>query len=366
MRVLQPEVAEERKKRLLQWVIHHYIRTSRPIGSQVIAEEGKFSLSPATIRNTLKELEDEGFLFQPHASAGRVPTDKGYRFYVDYLVEAQRLASDERARIEREYTDRMAELDNLLAQTSRTLSLLSRSAGFALSPRLDSQVVKRIELVPIAAGNCLAILVTQSGLVRHWPFALNVELPPGRLRLVNQFLNENLGRRSVHEIQATLIERIEAAEREFRDLEGLFRHFLKEFSRHCGPEELYLEGMVNILPSEPVDLEAFRGLLNVVQEKKRLAELLEGEFEGQLKAPKGDSRKSKVQVKIGRENALIELKDLSVITSTYEVNDRVMGLLGIIGPKQMEYPKMIALVNFVSQVVSKTLSRWDEVYGSNE
>ena len=362
MRVLQPEVAEERKRSLLQWVIHHYIRTSKPIGSQVIAEEGKFNLSPATIRNTLKELEDEGYLLQPHHSAGRIPTDKGYRFYVDYLVDAQRLASEEKSRIERDYQDRVSELDNVLAQTSRTLSLLSHSAGFALSPRLESQVVKRLELVPMAPGHYLAILMTQSGLIRHWPVSLAFDIPKTRLQLVNQFLNEDLGRHSVAEIQGSLVERIEAAEKEFRDMSVFMRHFLKDFSRHCGPEELYLEGVANVA-AEAMDLGEFRSLLAVVQEKKRLSELLEEEFEGRRKSAKAGHKKDKVQVKIGAENALAPLKNLSLITSTYEVKDQTVGLLGIIGPKHIEYPKMIALVNFVAEVVSRTLSRWEEIYG---
>src|SRR5579862_6077401 len=139
MRQLDPQVVQERKRKLLQWVIHSYIKTSRPIASQDISQESGLGLSSASIRSVLKELEDEGYLHQPHTSAGRVPTDKGYRFYVDYLSGVQRLASQEKEHIEREYSTRMAEMDNLLAQTSRLLSHVSHSAGLVLSPKVEKQ-----------------------------------------------------------------------------------------------------------------------------------------------------------------------------------------------------------------------------------
>src|SRR5262245_58788876 len=149
MRQLSPKVVEDRKKRLLQWVIHRYIKSSAPIASQVIAESAGLDLSSASIRNLLQELEDEGYLHQPHTSAGRVPTDKGYRFFVDYLTDIQRLASDEKHRIERQYRQRVEEMDHLLAETSKLLSHVSRSAGLVLSPKMDKHSLKRLELLPI-------------------------------------------------------------------------------------------------------------------------------------------------------------------------------------------------------------------------
>ncbi|MCX5788915.1 MAG: hypothetical protein NTX64_10490, partial [Elusimicrobia bacterium] len=133
MRQLKPEVVEQRKKDLLQWVIHYYIKNSRPVSSSLIAEEAGMGLSPATIRNILQELEDEGFLHQPHTSSGRQPTDKGYRFFVDYIIDVQRLASGEKESIERQYRDRVEELDTLLSETSKLLSKVSRGAGLVLS-----------------------------------------------------------------------------------------------------------------------------------------------------------------------------------------------------------------------------------------
>src|SRR5687768_7389187 len=139
MRQLDPKVVQDRKKKLLQWIIHSYIKTSRPIASQEISEESGLDLSSASIRNLLKELEDEGYLQQPHTSAGRAPTDKGYRFYVDYVTQIQRLAAEEKERIEGEYARRVAEIDQLLSMTSRVLSHVSKSAGLVLSPKMEKQ-----------------------------------------------------------------------------------------------------------------------------------------------------------------------------------------------------------------------------------
>jgi heat-inducible transcriptional repressor len=366
MRVLKPEIAEERKRRLLQWVIHRYMKTSAPVSSKAIADEGKFKLSPATIRNALKELEDEGYLFQEHTSAGRVPTDKGYRLYVDYLVEAQRLAAQEKQHIESEYSSRVAELDELLAQTSRMLSSLSHSAGFALSPRLGQQPVRRLELVPLGPRHVLVVLVTESGLIRHWPLELPSTVSPDRLGLLSRFLNENLNGMNVQEIRDEIYGKIEAAEREFRELGQLVKLVLKQVAHAGAPDEMYLDGAMSLASLPSADPGQLRSLLSVVEDKKRLAHILAEEFQEQLKLHArrtGVDKRPKVQVRIGDENRP-ELRSLSLVTTTYEVEDKLVGLLGILGPRHMEYPKMIALVNFVGAVVSETLSRWEEVYGN--
>src|SRR5579885_2884526 len=149
MRQLKPEVVEQRKRHLLQWIVHYYIKTSKPVSSGLIAEEAGLDLSSATIRNILQELENEGFLHQPHTSAGREPTDQGYRFFVDYLSHVQRLAAAEKERIEEQYRRRMGELDTLMVETSRLLSRVSHSAGIVLSPQAKRQTLKRLELIAL-------------------------------------------------------------------------------------------------------------------------------------------------------------------------------------------------------------------------
>lgn len=357
MRQLKSEVVEQRKKNLLQWIIHHYIKHSRPVSSAVIAKEAGLGFSSATIRNILQELEDEGFLRQPHTSAGREPTDKGYRFYVDYLLDVQRLASGEKEAIDRGYGRRMSELDTLLSETSKLLSRISQGAGLVLSPQMRSHALKRLELIQLGGRNVLGILVTEAGLVRHWPIRLAFVPSARQINVLNRFLNEDLRGCSIRQAQAVLRAKLQQAEREFRELNLLAAELLREVGQIVGPEALYVEGTDNILAraSEIGDLRAVQSLMRVLGEKRRLAGLLEREL-----SLEGDGAKdlAKPHVRIGRESGIPELSGLSLVTRAYRHNDRVVGVLGILGSKRMEYSHMISLVNYMSEAVSRSLSSW--------
>lgn len=360
MRQLLPKVAEERKRRVLRWVVHHYIKTSRPLASSSIAEESGLKLSSATIRSILKELEDEGFLQQPHTSAGRIPTDQGYRCYVDYLENAQRLASNEKARIEEQYGSRVAELDNLLSQTSKLLSHISRKTGLVLSPKIERQTLRRLELIPLGGSQVLAIVVTQTGQIRHWPIKLSFAPSAKRIQLLNRFLNEHACGKSIGEIQSTLASQIEAADRELRDLRSLADQLLGEIRGLAAPDNLYLDGTTSLIEGaeEIGDLGEIQHAMRVFDERQALTELMEEEFDRRVKTGV-DPERSAVSVRIGGENALPELKNFSLVTTTYNKGGQVVGMLGILGPKRMEYPRMISLVKHISSMVSRTLNSWE-------
>ena len=162
MRTLDPKTAEDRKRRLLQAVIFHFMKTGKPVGSHVIVEKYNFGMSSATVRNLLMDLEKEGYLSQPHTSAGRVPSDKGYRFYVDSLLEVQGLAAAEEESIRKDYAARAKELEDIMISTSRMLSSLSKYTGIVLSPRLDKSLLRRLQLVPLSGSQILAVVVSRS------------------------------------------------------------------------------------------------------------------------------------------------------------------------------------------------------------
>ncbi len=356
MRQLDPRVVEKRKRRLLQWVIHSYIKSSKPIASQDISEEAGLGLSSASIRNLLKELEDEGFLQQPHTSAGRIPTDKGYRFYVDYVTRLQRLAAEEKARIESEYASRVAEMDNILSQTSRLLSHVSHSAGLVLSPKMEKQHLKRLELIPLGGKQVLAVLVTQAGLVRHWPINLSFAPTASRVNMLNRFLNDHIQGKSIQEVQQSVEARIEQASREIQELGDLAGRLLKEMADFAQPAELYLDGTTNILahPEEIGDPREMQSLIRVIEEKQALAEVLQRIVE---ESPEKGPR---AMVRIGGETRRTELKNLSLVAATYRLNGEVIGVLGILGTKRMEYSRMMSLVSHVSEIVSRSLEHWSE------
>src|SRR3954463_15140046 len=190
MRILDPKTAENRKRKLLQAVIYQFMSTGKPVGSQVIVDKYNFGLSSATVRNLLVDLEKEGFLIQPHTSAGRIPTDKGYRFYVDSLLEIQTLAASEEERIRKEYSVQSKELEDMMISTSHMLSALSHYTGMVLSPRLDTTLLRRLQLISIGGNQILVVIVSQTGLIRHRVVTLNRAIAPDRLATVSNVLNE--------------------------------------------------------------------------------------------------------------------------------------------------------------------------------
>jgi len=358
MRQLKPEVVEQRKRHLLQWIVHYYIRTSRPVSSGLIAEEAGLDLSSATIRNILQELENEGYLAQPHTSAGREPTDKGYRFFVDYLSDVQRLAAGEKERIEEQYRRRIGELDTLLVETSRLLSRVSHSAGVVLSPQARKQTLKRLELIALGGRNVLGVMVTDSGMVRHWPIQLGFAPTARQLTALNNFLNEQVRGCPVDRVQAQVSSKLGAMESEFQALADLAGELLREVGHVAAPESLYIEGADNILSQADQfgDLKEVQSLMRVIGEKERLAEVLEREIKesGKERLP------ARVRVRIGEEAGLPELKAASLVTHVYRHGDRVVGVLGILGSKRMEYSRMMGLVDYIGRLVENQLSEWDE------
>ncbi|MDE2293086.1 MAG: heat-inducible transcription repressor HrcA [Elusimicrobia bacterium] len=359
MRHLDPKVAADRKQRVLQWVVHNYIRTSRPIASGIIAEESELGLSSASIRSILAELEADGYLTQPHTSSGRVPTDRGYRTYVDFLEDVQRLASNEKARLDAQYQRRLEELDNVLAQTSRLLSSSSHKTGLVLSPRLERQTLKRLELIPLGPKQLLAIVITQGGQVRHWPVRVHAPLPPNRLVALNRLVNEHAVGKTIGEVRATLTARLAQAERDLRELQELAQQLLGEVETAEAPDPLFLDGATTLV--EGLDAEAGLGelqsLMRVMEERAALAGILEQDLQRALEVPPAGSQA--VRVRIGGENSLPELRNLSLVTSTYRIRDRVVGVLGILGPKRMEYDRMMSLVQYLGGLLSRSLETWD-------
>ena len=360
MRHLKPEVVKQRKKDLLQWVIHYYIKTSRPVSSSVIAEESGMELSSATIRNVLQELEEDGYLHQPHTSSGREPTDKGYRFFVDYLIDVQRLASGEKEKIERQYRSRMEELDTLLSETSKLLSKVSHGAGLVLSPQMRNHVLKRLELIHLGGRNVLAILVTEGGLVRHWPIKLSFAPTARQINVLNRFLNDNIRGCSIQQAQSAVMAKLRQMESEFQELNLLAGELLKEVGHMISPEALYVEGTDTILShaEEIGDIQAVQALMRVISEKETLAGLLGQDLNLSLES-RELQRGLKPHVRIGHESGVPELKGLSLVTTVYRRNDKIVGVLGILGSKRMEYSRMMSLVDYMSDIVSRKLQSWD-------
>ena len=354
MRILKPEVAKQRKEKILRWVVQEYVETRRPVGSQMLADSALKDVSSATIRNILKDLEDEGFLYQPHTSGGRIPTDKAYRYYVDYLTGVQKMAAQERQQIERQYDQRVNEVDNMMLQTSRLLARLSGAAGFVYTSNVKDQCVQRLDFIPLAPGALLAVLVTESGIVRHWPVRINSVLSPARLRILSHFINEEISGLPLGQAQQVLWRYIQSGHREIADVADLAVQVLNDIERpQASAHELYVEGLGRLLENTSEDdYDDLKQMMKVVEEREKFSSLLNEKMTDLQKS------NQKVNVSIGSENELTELKNLSIVSSAYKIGDKTVGMLGIIGPKHMEYTRVMSLVNFIGSLLEGSIRSW--------
>ena len=338
---------EERKQKILQVVIHHYIRTAKPVGSQTITEDYKFGLSSATIRNILSSLEKDGYLSHPHTSSGRVPTDKGYRFYVDSLRQLQQLTHEEEQRIDHEYESQRLELDRIMQETSRMLSLLSHYTAFVLTPSMVNDRIKRLELIPIEPGKILAVLMTEAGLIRHRMINFDEAVSVRELSELNRILNRNITGLNLKNIGLEIFKKLKEEKARQQKYMDFLDALLDQAFNLSEEGELYVEGASNILQlPEFRDYDKIRNIFKVMDEKKMLTDVLEQKIQ-----------EHGVKVLIGEENTCKDLQECSIVTSTYKAGDKTLGALGIIGPKRMEYSKMIALVDYFSKMINKTLNR---------
>jgi heat-inducible transcriptional repressor len=351
MRTLRPETLENRKRKLLQAVIYHYIRTAKPVGSQVIVDRYNFGMSSATVRKLLVDLEQDGFLIQPHTSAGRIPTDRGYRCYVDSLLEIQTLAAEEEDKLRREYAARTEELEDLMMSTSHMLSTLSRYTGVVLSPRLDKSLLRYLQLIPISGTQILVVVVSQTGLIRHRVVTTPRAIAPDRLAFISRVLNERLVGLPLSEVRTQILDHIEAAEQQHTEAFAWAKQFAREAFDLRAPEaELYIDGQENIVSFPDFgDFDQLSGLLKVVEQKNLLASVLTKVM-----------KKEGLSVKIGSETGRRELRDVSLVSSTYKLDDKPVGVLGILGPRRMEYGRMIAVVEAVTRLVNQALSHWSD------
>lgn len=329
----------------MEVLIAHYIQTADPVGSRIIANRYNLGISPATVRNTLQDLEELGLIEQPHTSAGRMPTDAGYRVYVDQMIHPQPLTEREKAQIKKEISADPAAVERILEQTSRILATLSSQLGISVAPSFEKGVLTRIELVPVAERKILVIVAVKGGLARSILLEIDVKLDAVAVEETSRVLNERLSGRSLGEIQKTLAER-------FKDISSgdpkLVKLFLDhaEALLHTPPaEQVHLEGAVNILRQpEFKNQEKISSLVGFLEERKSLVEIV---------SSKGI--KEGIVITIGKETDRDETKDLSMVTSTYQVGN-MKGTIGIIGPTRMPYSKLVSIVDYTARLLTEILS----------
>jgi heat-inducible transcriptional repressor len=331
---------DDRHRQVLIAIIREYVDSAEPVGSRALARRHMPNLSPATIRNVMADLEEMGYLSQPHASAGRVPTDKAYRFYVDSFPppspSAAPPASADRA-------DRTG-IDQLMEQTAASLSESSHFTGVLLAPPLRHTVLGRVELLPLEEDRVLALIITDTG----WVTARALTAPPNltreEIREIGREITARVRGRSVQQVLAAVPSRAAALDPLRVRAGGLLDQIMGILQERT----LYVSGATNMLDHpEFLDIGAMRQMLRTFEEKDRLIELLTG-LVGWGQG---------VRVTIGEENPVEELQECTLVTSAYSYRDQVVGVLGIVGPRRMPYPQVMSIVRDTAERISERLAR---------
>jgi heat-inducible transcriptional repressor len=339
----------DRDREVLEAIITDYIQTAEPVGSRTVSKKSEIRLSPATIRNVMADLEEMGFLTQPHTSAGRVPTDRAFRFYVDSILEVRNLKSADRGRIEMGFQDEGMDTNEIMKRASSLLSLLSKQTGVILAPRFGSNIFKHIEFIKLREKTILVIIVCKSGEVQNKLIESDEHMSQDELDKYSRYLTEIMGGLNLVEARRKILEEMKKEKVLFDKLMYRALQLSQKALEDEGGGDLYIEGKTNILQSpEFADLEKMRTLLQAFEEKTKIVKLLD-------KALLAEG----MQIFIGAENEFNEMKDCSVIAAPYSRENFTLGTLGIIGPTRMDYPSIIPIVDYTARIVGKILENVD-------
>ncbi len=341
------ENLSEREKQILLNLITHYIGTADPVGSRVIANRFSMGISSATVRNTLQDLEELGLIEQPHTSAGRIPTDKGYRVYVDYLLRPERLTQGEKDSIKGSILQEGRGINEILGQTARVLGDITSQLGVTIAPRFESGKLRRIKFVPVTSDKLMAVVVIESGLARSMILEIEAKVSETDLSELEALLNERLGGLTLAEIRRTIAERISDVTGNAKLLKLVVD--TKDKIWTDDPHDIIQVSGTDRLISMPEfhDRDELSRLIKALEDQKVLTEFL------------GQADREGLIITIGRENKINEILNCSLVTSSYRVGS-ITGSIGIIGPTRMPYNKLVSIVEYTAKSITRMLSGMED------
>lgn len=333
----------ERERQVLANLISHYVNTADPVGSRVIANRFKMGISSATIRNTLQDLEELGLLEQPHPSAGRIPTDAGYRVFVDYLLQPEQLTELEKRTIKQSIIKEGRGINEILGQTAKVLGEISSQLGLTFAPRFEAGILKEFKLIALSEDKLMAVVVLLSGLARTIVLEIEASFSEKELREVEMILNERLAGRSLAEVRATIAERT-------ADISGQGRliNLVVDSGDKIWVEQT--EGIIRVSGTDHLvnmpefaDRDKLSGLIKALENDRVISEFI------------SQMQDEGLVITIGAENKIDEIMSCSLVTSSYKVGN-VTGTIGVIGPTRMQYNKLVSIVEYTAKSITKLLS----------
>ncbi len=334
----------ERKLKILQAVVDDYIASGMPIGSRTISRMWDGKLSAATIRNEMSDLEEMGFLEQPHTSAGRIPSDRAYRLYVDQFLRVPQLSEAETARIRQYFHHRMRAVDDVIGITARALSEMTDYVSMVMTPQISRVTFQSIRLIPVTRGRALAVFVTSEGIVRNVMLDVPEEMDERHLDLISNALTEHMRGRSMDK----LVQVVHALQSQMHDHEAVFSSLLQSLAQSQKSNmarSIVFDGTQNLFKhSEYANIERAQAVLAAMDTRELFYNML------------NKAQDMEVTISIGKENEYEPLQDASIVTATYTIGGKSVGSFGVIGPTRMNYARVLAIVETISRAVGDILS----------
>lgn len=340
----------ERKLKILQAIVADFISTSEPIGSRTLSKRLDMDLSPATIRNEMSDLEEMGYLTHPHTSAGRVPSDKAYRLYVDQLMENSDLPAQNKQQIEQKLSEDAEELDQTVEHAAHLLSEMTNLVSFAITPNRAENKINYINFLPVDEKTVVLMVVCEDGKVTNSAIRLSVPYTEDQLQLMSKVMTHNFKGKTISAVLTANI--ADLFESDMQALAGMGQSVVPSFMKTLEKMlnvDLYMDGYSNIfeLP-EYSDVNKAKNFLNTVTNKDEFTSVLVNRDNG-------------LMITIGDENS-DELKDCALITADYKVNGKMVGRLGVIGPKRMKYDEVTSVIKYITENLNQAF----EIEGSKE
>ena len=339
----------DRRAKVLRALVSHYVRSGEPVGSKTLVERFNLGVSPATVRNELAALEDAGLIYQPHTSAGRIPTDAGYRYFVDRWSGDVRLPEREARQIARFFGEPRWELEDALRQTASLLSTITDHAAVVFAPALDKSTVRHVELVGLPGQRAMVVLVTDTGRVENHVVRVPADADDVQLSHAADMLNRAVVDVPLEDAPARMLKELRRFPLELREIVTAVAKVLSEELSQSEADRVFLEGTSNIVDEHKFsDLETVRQVIEALEHRRLLLEVLADGLSTE-----------RVSVRIGAENSLEEMQFCAVIAAPYGSEGSALGSLGVVGPTRMDYRRSIAAVHEVASNLGRMLSGSD-------
>lgn len=340
----------ERKIKIMQAIIRNYLETGEPVGSRTISKYTDLNLSSATIRNEMSDLEEMGYILQPHTSAGRIPSDKGYRLYVDTMMQEKDKELEE---LKEMMLEKEGKMDHLLKQVAKLLAVNTNYASMISVPAVHQNKLKFIQLSRVDINQLLAVIVMEGNVIKNNILPVDEELNDETILKLNILLNTNLSGLAVEDINLATITRMKQQAGIHSEIVSDVIDAIAEGIKQEEDLEIYTSGANNIFKyPELADQQKASELINTFEEKEKLSELVQESL--------SDENNTGIQVYIGNENQIQSMQDCSVVTATYELGEGMRGTIGIIGPKRMDYDKVVGTLKTITHQLDELYKRKNE------